>query len=322
MRRSLVVTLALVAGLLAVARPHRRRPPAPAPSWLSCPATDRLQAAGRRAPSSPARGPARRSPFAWGYQRALEADGFATCTAALPEDGLGSFTRAAVRVRRAVVVTAALAGRPVSVVGHSQGRALPVWALKFWPRVAHRLDDVVSLAGPFGDRARRRALHPRVGAPHSPGSCAWVPARSLPCSTPAPGRSARALDHVAGRPYDEIVRPQPQASHLDGATNIVLDDVCPADPSEHGLILGDPVGYALTLDALTHPGPADPARIPADTCSQTFIPHGDPAGAPAFLQTLARFTTGLVDPTRWVTSEPRLPAYARPYARVSSPGAG
>ncbi len=95
----------------------------------------------------------------------------------------------------------------------------------------------------------------------------------------------------------------------------MLNEVCAADPSEHGLILGDPVGYALTLDALTHPGPADPSRIPASTCSETFIPHGDPAGSTAFGQSIARFTTGILDPNRWVTSEPPLPAYARPYAR-------
>ena len=324
MRRSLVVTLALVAGLLAVApSAPAAATPAPAPSWLSCPATDRLQAARGVVLLVAGTGSRPAESFAWGYQRALEADGFATCTAALPEDGLGSFTRAAGRVRRAVVVTAALAGRPVSVVGHSQGGALPVWALRFWPRVAHRLDDVVSLAGPFGGTELADELC-------TPGRCAalaWqlrVGARTVAALQHAPlpaGPHAPSITSLAA-PYDEIVRPQPQASHLDGATNIVLDDVCPADPSEHGLILGDPVGYALTLDALTHPGPADPARIPADTCSQTFIPHGDPAGAPAFLQTLARFTTGLVDPTRWVTSEPRLPAYARPYARVSSPGAG
>jgi hypothetical protein len=67
-------------------------------------------------------------------------------------------------------------------------------------------------------------------------------------------------------------------------------------------------------DALTHPGPAEPDRIPASTCDQAFIPNGDPAGSAAFLQSVARFSTGLLDPTRWVRREPLVPAYARPYA--------
>ena len=98
-----------------------------------------------------------------------------------------------------------------------------------------------------------------------------------------------------------------------GATNVMLQDVCAADPSEHGVILGDPVAYALALDALTHRGPARPSRLPATTCQETFIPHGDAAGSYVFLQGVARFATGLTDPRRWVDSEPRVPAYARPW---------
>ncbi|MFA6576492.1 MAG: lipase, partial [Nocardioides sp.] len=128
------------------------------------------------------------------------------------------------------------------------------------------------------------------------------------------GPSATAVTSISSL-YDEIVRPQPTASHLVGATNIVLQDVCAQDPSEHGLILGDQVGYALTLDALTHRGPARPHRLPGDTCEQTFIPHGDPAASPVFLQSVVRFSTGLLDPRRWVDREPALPAYARPYGR-------
>ena len=106
------------------------------------------------------------------------------------------------------------------------------------------------------------------------------------------------------------MRPQPEASQLDGATNVMLQDVCAADPSEHGIILGDPVAYALALDALTHRGPARPGRLPADTCQQTFIPHGDPVGSAQFLQGVTRFVTGLGDPRRWVDAEPPVPGYA------------
>ena len=47
-------------------------------------------------------------------------------------------------------------------------------------------------------------------------------------------------------------------------TNIATQAVCPGDAYEH-LTIGtiDPVAYALAVDALTHPGPADPARRPS-----------------------------------------------------------
>ncbi len=219
------------------------------------------------------------------------------------------------RVRRAIRRTSELAGRRISVVGHSQGGALPVWDLKFFPATARHLRDVVSLAGPFGGTQLANELC-------TLGHCAalaWqlrVGAHTVAALQHAPlptGRRAPSITSLAG-PYDEIVRPQPQASHLDGAANIVLNQVCAADPSEHGLILGDPVGYALALDALTHPGPADPSRIPASTCQQTFIPHGDLLGSYVFGDTLVRFTTGLLDPGRWVGAEPPVPAYASAYA--------
>jgi hypothetical protein len=301
----------LVTGLTGT--PASARPGTP--GWLSCPDGQDLRAARGVVLLVPGTGSRPDEAFSWGYQRALESDGFATCTVALRDDGLGSFTRAAVRVRKAIRQTADLAGRRISVVGHSQGGALPAWALKFWPGVARRVDDVVSLAGPFGgtelgnelcsaDRCAALAWQLRVGA----RTVAALQHAPLPTGPGAPD-----VTSLAG-PYDEIVRPQPQASHLDGATNVVLNEVCAADPSEHGLILGDPVGYALAFDALTHPGPADPARIPASTCQQTFIPHGDPAGSAAFLQSVARFGAGLLDPSRWVGSEPPLPRYARGYA--------
>lgn len=247
--------------------------------------------------------------WSWSYQPALRADGFATCTVELPDHALGSFTEAAPYVAAGIRKASRLAGGRIAVVGHSQGGALPVWAVEFWPAVAARVTDVVSLAGPFGGTALADELC-------TPGRCAPLAWQLRPgAETVAALRAAPLPDRVAvtsiSSRYDEIVRPQPAASQLDGATNVLLQDVCAADPSEHGVILGSPVAYALVLDAITHRGAADVDRVPADTCTQTFIPHGDPLGSPVFLRAVARFTTGLLDPTRWVDREPPLPAYAR-----------
>lgn len=247
--------------------------------------------------------------WSWSYQPALAADGFATCTVELPDHALGSFTAAAPYVVSGIRTASRLAGRRIAVVGHSQGGALPVWAATFWPGVAARVSDVVSLAGPFGGTALGNELC-------APGRCAALAwqlrqgSHTLAALQAAPLPDRVAITSVFSQ-YDEIVRPQPAASTLPGATNILLQDVCVQDPSEHGVILGDPVAYALTLDALTHAGAADASRLPDDTCDQTFIPHGDPTGSPVFLRAVARFATGLLDPTRWVDREPAVPKYAR-----------
>jgi hypothetical protein len=49
-------------------------------------------------------------------------------------------------------------------------------------------------------------------------------------------------------------------------------------PVEHaGVAFFDAVGYALALDALQHPGPANTDRFDVTTCAQLFIPGTDPS---------------------------------------------
>lgn len=307
---TLVATLALALGASVLA------PATPSPA-----ATGGLRAATTCAPVAELRsargvvllaagtGSTPADTWSWSYEPALRAEGFATCTVELPDNALGSFTEAAPYVVAGIRTASRLAGRPIAVVGHSQGGALPVWALAFWPGLARRVTDVVSLAGPFGGTALANELC-------TLGRCAPLAWQLRQGSATLAALDAAALpDRVAitsiAGLYDEIVRPQPAASRLEEAENVILQDVCAQDPSEHGLILGDPVAFALALDAITHAGPADVGRLPADTCSQTFIPHGDPAGSAVFLQAVARFATGLLDPTRWVDREPAVPAYAR-----------
>jgi hypothetical protein len=188
MRSSRLAVLVLVAAVVLsglTTMPADARPATP--DWLTCPSAQALRAARGVVLLVPGTGLRPDESFSWGHQQALAADGFATCTVALPDDGLGSFTRAAVRVRKAIRATADLAGRLISVVGHSQGGALPVWD-----------------AG----RCAALAWQLRVGA-HTVAALQHAP---LPTGAAAPD-----VTSLAGR-HDE---------------------------SEHGLILGDPVGYAL-----------------------------------------------------------------------------
>lgn len=65
--------------------------------------------------------------------------------------------------------------------------------------------------------------------------------------------------------YDEVVVPYTSAFLAAGpqVTNITVQDYCPADLAEHVTIPMSATAIAFALDALEHPGPADPDLTPA-----------------------------------------------------------
>jgi hypothetical protein len=67
---------------------------------------------------------------------------------------------------------------------------------------------------------------------------------------------------------DDVVQPEVlrPTSRLEGATNILLQDICPGRVVSHAGILADVVATQLVVDALTHDGGANPGRLPADIC--------------------------------------------------------
>lgn len=247
--------------------------------------------------------------WSWGYERALHADGYALCTVRLPEYGLVSVIRSAEYVVAAARTAIERSQGPISIIGHSQGGQLAIWATRFWPDVAAGVHDVIALASPLEGTGLGNTLC--VLRRCSP--VAWQSRRgsqTVAALRRAPVPAGVDTTAIATR-YDEIVWPQPRVNNISGARSILLQSVCRNDPVEHNLILGDPLGYALAIDAITHAGPADPARIPRSTCQQLLIPHGDPVGAAAGLNSIVRFFTGITDPRRFVSAEPPLPEYAR-----------
>jgi hypothetical protein len=98
---------------------------------------------------------------------------------------------------------------------------------------------------------------------------------------------------------DEVVQPNsgPNASaalHTGGGqiTDVATQQVCPSDIFEHNTIgTVDPVAYAIAVDALTHAGPADLARIPRSACSELYMPGINPLNLNNYLQVLAAAPT-------------------------------
>ena len=127
---------------------------------------------------------------------------------------------------------------------------------------------------------------------------------------------------------DEVVVPNlgpapSSALHGGGGAiaNVAIQSVCPADLTEHlGIGIYDNTAYALAIDAITHPGPADPSRVGSSTCLDPLMPGVDPITFPAdFARTLAVVASSLATYPR-ASSEPKLACYTttagcRPLAR-------
>jgi hypothetical protein len=231
-----------------------------------------------------------------------------------------------------------LAGRKIAILGHSQGGMSMRWALRFWPDTRAMVDKVIGFSGSNHGTT--------VG---SPGMC------SLGCPPAdwqqiAGSKFIQALNSFAETfpaisytevytHTDEVVQPANDnedasaALHTGGGTitNVATQDICPLDLDEH-LMIGsvDPVAYALGADALGHPGPADPARIPSSVCSQLYMPgvnalnlntelqilQGAPGLASVAVGPLATATTG----APVVFAEPPLACYV--FAGCAASGVG
>jgi hypothetical protein len=232
----------------------------------------------------PATGVNSQDNFAWNYEKALAMQSIPYCTSDQQGDANSNLGDIQVRgdyVTYAIRRVAAMAGRPIAVAGHSQGGMVMRWSLRFWPDTRPLVADVIGFAGSNHGTT--------IGS--CTGGCA--PAN---WQQGADANFIKALNSrqetFAGISYtevythnDQVVVPNMDSNgsssvHGPGQiANVAVQDVCPADTSEH-LLVGtvDPVAWALFLDAITHEGPANTARIDPSVCGQTLMPGVEPFG--------------------------------------------
>ena len=302
-----VVLPALSAGpLQAAGEEPALTVPAPAAAALHCPSPPRAG----RTPVLLVHGTFTNADesWSWGYARALPALGYDTCTVVLPDRSMGDIQVASEYVVAAVRALSAATGTKVDVVTHSQGGLEGRWAVKWWPSVRDRVDDLVMLAAPnHGTSVANAETAIGVSCP----ACWQMRIGSaflgaLNAGDETPGDVSYTSIYTL---YDAVVPqlPPPPTSALAGARNILLQDVCPGRPVDHVNLLGDAVAFALAVDALGHPGPADPGRVSRLTCLQTTMAGADPTGLTALAA-----TSELAMPEGFLTTaEPPLAPYAR-----------
>jgi hypothetical protein len=247
---------------------------------------------------------------------ALDARRHPVCTVNFP-----AFTTADIQVSVQYLVNgirsmARRAGQPIAIIGISQGGLLPRFALTYWPSLRADVTDVLAAAGtqhgttlfdPAGcatngcapavwQQAAGSKLLAALNAQRdeTPGPTAWTTVRST---------------------TDEVVQPQTgphPTSALEGATNIVIQSVCPGRLVSHiGTIL-DSVTFAAFTDAIAHTGAARVSRLPEGVCAHPFATGLDEAGTNAILGASGDLITPrLVSQVPRVAAEPPVRAYAR-----------
>ncbi|MGH3362687.1 MAG: esterase/lipase family protein [Nocardioides sp.] len=158
----------------------------------------------------------------------------------------------------------------VSMVGHSQGGMMPRYYLKFLGGV-DVVDDLVGLApSNHGTSITGPSDNPLTGSTAPVVFCQACIQQSagsdflrrLNAGDETPG--AVSYTQITTR-YDTVVVPHTSGYLAPGprTTNVTLQDVCPADLAEHVQIPMSDTAIAITLEAFTHPGPAEaPYALP------------------------------------------------------------
>jgi triacylglycerol lipase len=149
----------------------------------------------------------------------------------------------------------------VSLVGHSQGGMLGRYVARYRNQLGV-IDDIVGLAP--SSHGTTNPLAPHLAGLGCP-ACAEQAAGSAFIKKLNAGEEAPPPPSytVVSTRYDEVVTPyKSQALTGSTVTNVVLQDRCPEDVTDHVGIIYDPIALQWTLNALGRAGPADPAFVP------------------------------------------------------------
>jgi len=239
------------------------------------------------------------------YVPALQKLGYDVCTVDLPDRAMNDIQISTEYVVYGVRDIFARSGSKVDLLGVSQGGLQPRWAVKWWPDVQVEVDDVVMHATPNHGTGSAGA-----GSGFRCFESCWqmMPdsnfLNALNRTDETPGDISYTSDYTR---FDELVYPT-ETAMLDGASNILIQDICPNRPTEHAATsVGDPVPFAIAVDAFSHDGAADPARIDRAVCSTASIDGADYSNWPQLARTdLAR---GMPN-ANYTTAEPPLKQYA------------
>ncbi|GAA6022950.1 hypothetical protein JCM11491_005480 [Sporobolomyces phaffii] len=163
----------------------------------------------------------------------------------------------------------------VSLVSHSQGGLNVQWAVDFWPQYRSLVHAFVGLAPDFHGTAEGPlacAAETLIGGGCNPSVIQQTVGSHFLAAVNKKGNQALVPTTSLYTHYDDVIQPEvilPATSALSGASVHAMQDldVCgPGYIADHFTMIVSSVAYALTVDALTHDGNANPARINRAAC--------------------------------------------------------
>lgn len=202
----------------------------------------------------------------------LALDGYCVFSLDYGKRGTQKVEESAKEVSAFIDQVRARTGAPrVSIVGHSQGGMMPRWIIKFLGGDT-KVDDLIGIApsnhgspdSAFRSYAEEYGDSPAAGDQRE-GS-PFLTQLNDGDETPQPSSGPRISYTNLATTNDEIVTNTPTSQFLAGSadevTNVLLQDKCKADQSEHVLLTDDPVVLQWVEEALAAPGPARPEFQP------------------------------------------------------------
>lgn len=278
--------------------------------------------------------------YEWNYIPLLDARGFDVCAVTYPDRGFGDQQVSAEYVVHALRTMHAATGRKVAMIGHSQGVAVPRWALKWWPSARNAVEDFILQAGPNHGTVVADPLELLaslgVPLPLPPGSGAapllpaafrqFSPNSAFVIATNTGDETPGDVDYTTIYTLtDELVQPVvpvPTAALEFGqanskVSNIFLQEVCPTNIVDHVTIgTTDRLAFELALDAITNPGPADVTRAGGIALCLNPLPIiADPAiaseGATTLVSILQQDIAAGAPDLHLTDAEPPLKPYAQ-----------
>ncbi len=182
-------------------------------------------------------------------------------------------------IDRVLTVTGAA---KVDIVGHSMGGAVPFYYLNHLGGIP-KIDDYVAMGAPLHGTTLSGIQSMFTGLLEQPAVDALITSRCGPCQVsygspflstlnPDPAIAPDIRFTTIVTRYDEIATPY-STGMLDGPNvhNVVLQDLCATDYTEHYELTADPVAVRAVLDAL------DPIAAGPASCA-VVLPFVGPIG--------------------------------------------
>lgn len=258
-----------------------------------------------------------REDFSWNWFKAMDKLGRPYCAVTEPDNAMSDAQVSAEYVVYAIRQVHALSGQKVQILGHSQGGTEPRFALRFWPDLRDMVEDYIGFAPTnHGSHVVNGMCVPGCSPSLQQQRTGSLYTQAMNSRQETfPGISYTVIYTAT----DEFVQPnldERGTSSLHGGggqvRNIATQEICPGTPNEHlSVATYDAVGYAIAMDALDHPGPADPRRISRDVCTRQLMPGVDPVQFPAQYADLVATIGRELALHPKVLTEPKLKPYTR-----------